>query len=162
MCLAQGPQRNDAGEAQTRGPSVSSQALYHWATALPKTSLIRHNKTTSVFRRPLLFQISQSRLNAYSMPRLLSDHDHICLLFKRLQSISGLFLSNFRSEISSKSKFIIFPPSTHTWLNTPVFCFVWVTHGPLWLLWRSIELWAENLGLIFCFRCFICWYTWWW
>ena len=35
MCLAQGPQRSDAGEAQTRNPSVSSQALYHWATALP-------------------------------------------------------------------------------------------------------------------------------
>ena len=26
MCLAQGPQRSDAGEAQTRGLSVSSQA----------------------------------------------------------------------------------------------------------------------------------------
>ena len=36
MCLAQGPQRSDAGEAQTRGPSVSSQALYHWATAVPQ------------------------------------------------------------------------------------------------------------------------------
>ena len=36
MCLAQGPQRSDAGEARTRGPSVSSQALYHWATALPR------------------------------------------------------------------------------------------------------------------------------
>ena len=35
MCLAQGPQRSDAGEARTRGPSVSSQALYHWAIALP-------------------------------------------------------------------------------------------------------------------------------
>ena len=35
MSLAQGPQRSDAGEAWTRGPSVSSQALYHWATALP-------------------------------------------------------------------------------------------------------------------------------
>ena len=34
MCLAQGPQRSDADEARTRGPSVSSQALYHWATAL--------------------------------------------------------------------------------------------------------------------------------
>ena len=29
MCLAQGPQRSDASEALTRGPSVSSQALYH-------------------------------------------------------------------------------------------------------------------------------------
>ena len=36
MCLAQGPQRSDAGEAQTRGPLVSSQTLYHLATALPK------------------------------------------------------------------------------------------------------------------------------
>ena len=33
MCLAQGPQRSDAGEARTCGPSVSSQTLYHWATA---------------------------------------------------------------------------------------------------------------------------------
>ena len=37
MCLAQGTQGSDAGEARTRGPSVSSQALYHWATALPKS-----------------------------------------------------------------------------------------------------------------------------
>ena len=36
MCLAQGPQRSDAGVARTRGPSVSSQALYHSATALPQ------------------------------------------------------------------------------------------------------------------------------
>ena len=39
MCLAQGPQRSDAGEARTRGPSFSSQALYHWATALPYLSI---------------------------------------------------------------------------------------------------------------------------
>ena len=35
MCFAQGLQRSDAGEARTRGPSVSSQPLNHWATALP-------------------------------------------------------------------------------------------------------------------------------
>ena len=40
MCLAQGPQRSDAGEARTRGPTVSIQALYHWATALPKNGLV--------------------------------------------------------------------------------------------------------------------------
>ena len=28
-------QHSDAGEAQPRGPSVSSQALYHWTNALP-------------------------------------------------------------------------------------------------------------------------------
>ena len=35
MWLAQGPQPNDASEARTCCLSVSSQALYHWATALP-------------------------------------------------------------------------------------------------------------------------------
>ena len=39
MCLAQGPQRSDAGEAWTRGLSVSSQALYLWATALLQSVL---------------------------------------------------------------------------------------------------------------------------
>ena len=40
MCLAQGPQHSDAGEARTHGPSVSSQALFLWATVLP-TKLTR-------------------------------------------------------------------------------------------------------------------------
>ena len=31
MCLAQGPQGSDTFEARTHGPSVSSQALNHWA-----------------------------------------------------------------------------------------------------------------------------------
>ena len=35
MCLAQVLQHRDAGEARNRSPSVSSQAHYHWATALP-------------------------------------------------------------------------------------------------------------------------------
>ena len=35
MYLDRGPQRSDAGEARTREPSVSSQALYPRATALP-------------------------------------------------------------------------------------------------------------------------------
>ena len=41
MCLAQGPQHSDAGEARTRGLSVWSQAVYHWATALPEADGIR-------------------------------------------------------------------------------------------------------------------------
>ena len=39
MCPAQRPQRSDAAEGRARGPSVSSQALYHWASALPKIVL---------------------------------------------------------------------------------------------------------------------------
>ena len=37
MSLAQGPQRSDTGEAQTPGLLFLSQALYHWATALPES-----------------------------------------------------------------------------------------------------------------------------
>ena len=39
MCLAQGPQRSDACEARTGGPSILSQALYHLATAPPTLGL---------------------------------------------------------------------------------------------------------------------------
>ena len=42
MCLAQGPQHSDTGEARARGPSVSSQAHYHWATALPACGVRKH------------------------------------------------------------------------------------------------------------------------
>ena len=34
---------SDVGEARTHGPSVSSQALYHWATALPDQILIEQS-----------------------------------------------------------------------------------------------------------------------
>ena len=49
MCLAQGPQRSDASEARTRGPSISSQALYHWATALTTLVLIVQLNWTALF-----------------------------------------------------------------------------------------------------------------
>ena len=56
MCLAQGPQRSDAGKARTRDPSVSSQALYHWATALPDISVVywlkaAYSVTFDIFRK---------------------------------------------------------------------------------------------------------------
>ena len=38
MCLAQGPQRSDPGEARTHDPLILSQALYHRATA-PKSKI---------------------------------------------------------------------------------------------------------------------------
>ena len=39
MCLAQGPQYSDTGEARTCGPSVLSQALHHCATVLTNEEL---------------------------------------------------------------------------------------------------------------------------
>ena len=41
MFFAQGPQRSEAGEARTRGPPVSSQALYHWATVPPQLLFLK-------------------------------------------------------------------------------------------------------------------------
>ena len=61
MCLAQGPQRSDAGEARTRGPSVSSQALYHWATALPQST---SNDQLKPFLTACLVNMSIDRLFA--------------------------------------------------------------------------------------------------
>ena len=49
MCRAQGPQRSDAGEARPRGLSVSSQALYHWATALSLERIKHSNKLQQLF-----------------------------------------------------------------------------------------------------------------
>ena len=65
MCLAQGPQRSDAGEARTRGPSVSSQALYHWATALPQTILYLNGVPEFCFQKLiklLIFKTSQQTI----------------------------------------------------------------------------------------------------
>ena len=51
MCVVQGPQRSDAGEARTRGPSFSSQALYYWATALSSTSILKETYSHLWFSR---------------------------------------------------------------------------------------------------------------
>ena len=48
MCLAQGPQRSDAGEARTRSLSVSSQALYHWATDKADIHIFTVNNSKSL------------------------------------------------------------------------------------------------------------------
>ena len=56
MCLAQGPQRSDAGEARTHCLSVLSQALYHWATALPRKTCVKRPLTKrpkNWFSRPI-------------------------------------------------------------------------------------------------------------
>ena len=56
MCFAKGPQRSDAGEVRTRDLSVSSQALYHWATALPRITKAQTSLSIrAVWSAPLLF-----------------------------------------------------------------------------------------------------------
>ena len=66
MCLAQGPQRSDAGEARTRGPSVSSQALYHHAPSnqylfdLKPIILSLRNARASVRRTYAVYYVQKS------------------------------------------------------------------------------------------------------
>ena len=72
MCLAQGPQRSDAGEARTRGPSVSSQALYHWATALPYLLLSK-----SIAGARLLLQIYVNSFETLQMFCSWSEDVHV-------------------------------------------------------------------------------------
>ena len=48
MCLTQRPQRSDACEARTRSPSVSSQAHYHWTTALPNQDWSRIERFNNI------------------------------------------------------------------------------------------------------------------
>ena len=68
MCLAQGPQRSDACEIQTRGPSVSSQALYQWAAVLPYYSRVK-----SFLELLSAFYISYSRVESF-LELLVSIH----------------------------------------------------------------------------------------
>ena len=63
MCLAQGPQHSDAGEAGTRGPSVSRQALYHWATALPSKLLEYRISTVLEYRINIELKAESTSLN---------------------------------------------------------------------------------------------------
>ena len=58
MCLAQGPQRSDAGEARTRAPSVSSQALYHCAPLFSMDVKQEINLKAFIFTQPHSFFIA--------------------------------------------------------------------------------------------------------
>ena len=53
-------QHSDAGEARTQNPSVSSQALYHWATGLSAGGEIwTHDH---IVTSPALYQLCYSAL----------------------------------------------------------------------------------------------------
>ena len=45
MCLAQGPQRSDAGEARTRGPSVLVSPLSHCAPSRMQVKFLLYGQT---------------------------------------------------------------------------------------------------------------------
>ena len=62
MCLAQGPQCSDAGEARTRSPSVSSQAFYHRVTALPFQILLtgKEQYYSNHLKNAVLFKVHNS------------------------------------------------------------------------------------------------------
>ena len=104
MCLAQEPQRSDAVEARTRGLSVSSQALYHWAkvnlwASFEQIYLVLCTKVQGhflfVFREADLFS---SLLNALKL-------NISCLFWKQIwQSVD---ICNFTAVIVLKYKGIL-------------------------------------------------------
>ena len=71
MCLAQGHQRSDTCEAGTRGPSVSSQALYHWATSLPRSVEIQQRLLcgSNIFLSTPIIIISLALMELTQKPR---------------------------------------------------------------------------------------------
>ena len=98
MCLARGPQRSNAGEARTHGPSFSSQALYHWATALPQLCRDRSSWVEPVLSKDkcvLLKDITQwRRWDSNPRPRVKhSTTEPLCSLI-RLENIVRSFLSD--------------------------------------------------------------------
>ena len=82
MCLAQGPQRSDAGEARTRGPSVSSQALYHWATALPTKCVVitKWNSTAKKYYKDKNLFFWMMTLKKVSGQKLQGKDQNFCII----------------------------------------------------------------------------------
>ena len=64
MYLAQGPQRSDPREAQTCGPSGSSQALYLWATGLPLLISVKISTIVGILTFISMINTTSERLKA--------------------------------------------------------------------------------------------------
>ena len=75
MCLAQGQQRSDAGEARTRGPSVSSQALEFLSDRMNGYTQIDVKKANLLYQRPT----NQNESN-FSMTTCNQVHDSLLML----------------------------------------------------------------------------------
>ena len=56
-------QRRHAGEAQILDPSVSSQALYHWATALPIFWTYMNGITIKINNLNVMCKVSSYKAN---------------------------------------------------------------------------------------------------
>ena len=101
MRLAQGPQRSYASEARTRGPSVSSQALYDLATGLPYFIVkVPTFPCPSVLTFVLVLRITISRRDRFEYQQpglvlgyysLVSQLNHMLWVLKRTVSMRRFF-----------------------------------------------------------------------
>ena len=135
MCLAQGPKRSDVGEARTRGPSVSNQALYHCATALP------HICTK-------LSCISSKIVNIYW-----SISSNICFGAKKNRLIETVLLSTHNICFGSKiRKMLVGMPCGHLLGKG------WPLGSRLWCLIVTLSLshWYPGWGVVL--ECTDSWY----
>ena len=76
MCLAQ-RHNSEAGEARTRDPSVSSEALYHRATVLPEWE-VKHKLKQKEILTLVLLKSNISHLGNSADPDQLVSDEAIC------------------------------------------------------------------------------------
>ena len=108
MCLAQGPQHSDAGEAQTRGPSVSSQAPLRSRAGLVITEysgsgrrlilllvILVTNNTLHLLRIHIIFNYNPKCMLIFSVYQkinfLIYQPKHMLWVLKRTVSMRRFF-----------------------------------------------------------------------
>ena len=95
MCLAQGPQRSDAGEARTRGRSVSSNYYWVWKCLVFSSSAFISNAFQTAFiMEANNMNSDQTAPGSYCVQYRLSKNqadikaDITCSVMKSLKSLS--------------------------------------------------------------------------
>ena len=84
ICLAQGHNAcSVAGEAEPRNPSVSNQALHHWATALRKKYLNLYNLVNTVENHDQLRDSTMTMCTLYLLLLFVLNEYTMLLLFLR-------------------------------------------------------------------------------
>ena len=167
MCLAQGPQQSDTGEARTRSSSLSSQALYHWATALPcmdstysvsfsapkiissrlcclsascsASPPVRSITSTEELRCRSNEQCSQSHSNSSSASSQLSDRGSGDQLISSLWSNPLQWKKIFEDNLFFGMKTCIYRPPDKSAYWTIIF-FISHPKHMLWVLKRTISM----------------------
>ena len=144
MCLAQGPQCSEAGEARTHGPSVSSQALNHyvpyrecWHYQLIKLrSEIVWHRFFAVLAFVCHFRsyISVRKLLVYASPNFSSRFYAFVIFWQALISWKNQEIEKYASRLRQFDTFET--PSMNVYGNDNIFIIIL---GSGYSNWRDIH-----------------------